>query len=192
MTNGTGQVSLTQAAKAFGDYLGQGLQLGLGLLGAVRLPDQDCGCGIPPPCWAPQPAGSVTSEVCAGGKDTVRVRVTNCGMTPRTITVTSSGDDAEVGIDNGMLTLGSLETAVATASVDIPASVGPGAERNIILWIRGCQEHYVRWTAKVSSKSGACCAEVDVEDCPDLVHHWYDHFYCDRPCPEEHFNRGNG
>jgi hypothetical protein len=21
-----------------------------------------------------------------------------------------------------------------------------------------------------------------VEDCPDLLHHWYDHFYCNRPC----------
>ena len=26
-------------------------------------------------------------------------------------------------------------------------------------------------------------SELTVEDCPDLVHHWYDHFYCPRPCP---------
>jgi hypothetical protein len=25
--------------------------------------------------------------------------------------------------------------------------------------------------------------EVEIEDCPDLIHHWYDHFYCERPCP---------
>jgi hypothetical protein len=25
---------------------------------------------------------------------------------------------------------------------------------------------------------------VEVEDCPDLIHHWYDHFYCDRPCTD--------
>jgi hypothetical protein len=29
-----------------------------------------------------------------------------------------------------------------------------------------------------------------VEDCPDLIHHWYDHFYCPRPCIEERSNRG--
>jgi hypothetical protein len=23
-----------------------------------------------------------------------------------------------------------------------------------------------------------------VDDCPDNIHHWYDHFYCDRGCPQ--------
>jgi len=24
--------------------------------------------------------------------------------------------------------------------------------------------------------------DIEIEDCPDLIHHWYDHFYCPRPC----------
>jgi hypothetical protein len=33
-----------------------------------------------------------------------------------------------------------------------------------------------------SAASTPCCREVDVNDDPDYVLHWYDHFYVTRPC----------
>ena len=32
----------------------------------------------------------------------------------------------------------------------------------------------------VTNRGG--CHEVRVSDGPDHVHHWHDHFYCNRPC----------
>ncbi len=56
------------------------------------------------------------------------------------------------------------------------------------MWVRGCQLHFLRWTVVVASIGADTFYEVDVKDCPDHIHHWYDHFYCPRPCLEE---RGN-
>jgi hypothetical protein len=64
----------------------------------------------------------------------------------------------------------------------VPADAATGQEYEVLLWVRGCQNHYLRWTLKVANRGASCCHEVEVEDCPDLIHHWYDHFYCERPC----------
>jgi hypothetical protein len=37
---------------------------------------------------------------------------------------------------------------------------------------------------RVGRLCGASCPEVEVDDCPDNIHHWYDHFYCERGCPQ--------
>jgi hypothetical protein len=29
------------------------------------------------------------------------------------------------------------------------------------------------------------CNEVEINDCPDMIHHWYDHFYCHRHCQDQ-------
>jgi len=57
----------------------------------------------------------------------------------------------------------------------------------VLVWIRGCVDHVVRWTVKSSRRGSDCCHELEIDDCPDYVHHWYDHFYCPRPC--RHGNR---
>ena len=141
-----------------------------------------CGCDIPPPCWMPRELGEVRSRVCAGGTVTLRLRVTNCGASPRKIAFEAQPATAEVTIDPPALALGPLERRVVVASLAIPATAGIGEEREALIWVRGCRDHVVRWTVRVASRAGDCCHEIDVEDCPDLVHHWYDHFYCDRPC----------
>lgn len=50
-----------------------------------------CGCDIPPPCWAPKPMGDVESTACPGATATVRIHVTNCGATTRTMTIQAVG-----------------------------------------------------------------------------------------------------
>lgn len=149
-----------------------------------RLPmaPRGCGCDIPPPCWVPRELGEVRSRVCAGGTATLRVRVTNCGASARQIAVEARPDAAGVTIDPPALALGPLERGVVVASLVIPAKAGVGEEREALIWVRGCHDHVLRWTVRVASRAGDCGHEIEVEDCPDLVHHWYDHFYCGRPC----------
>ena len=77
--------------------------------------------------------------------------------------------------------LGLWERGTVIASLAIPAKAGVGEEREGLIWVRGDRDHVLRWTVRVTSHAGNCCHEVDVADCPDLVHHWYIHFYCERP-----------
>ena len=67
-------------------------------------------------------------------------------------------------------------------SFDVPPTDANGQTRKLIVWVDGCQRHYLRWTIVSTCTAQDCCAEVAVDDGPDLVHHWYDHFYCQRDC----------
>jgi hypothetical protein len=214
----TSQSSLGQRlTDAFTDMLEQETRMVVDLLGTVRdtlqsgptgelgqtfkqlIPAQltrrcTCGCcQIPPPCWMPELAGEVISFVCVGGTATVQLDVRNCGATPRIITLDASPASvaASVKFSPTQLSLGPMERGFASASVVLPADP-PGGRMDILLWVRGCKVHYVRWTIKVASRAGTCCHEVDIEDCPDYIHHWYDHFYCERPCLADRGHRGNG
>ena len=151
----------------------------------MMMPRAGGSCQIPPPCWAPQPIGDVACHVCPGGTATIRLRVTNCGVTKRDIKVEAAGKTPGVTVTPPNLALGPLERDFVTASVPVPADAATGHEYEILLWVHGCQDHYLRWTVKVASRGASCCHEVEVEDCPDLIHHWYDHFYCERPCVHE-------
>lgn len=187
---------MSSKTQGVADLIAQGRDLGMELASAVagsrfaesaramapRLGSSAaCCCEIPPPCWLPKPLGDVTSNVCPGGKAIVRFRVTNCGIAKRTVDLEA---DAKSGVtwSPTKLSLGPMERALASASVDVPAETGSGEERELLLWVRGCNDHYLRWTVRAASRGGDSCHEVEVDDCPDLVHHWYDHFYCDRPC----------
>ena len=175
------------------DLVARGARAGSDLLTAVarsrvakdlgsRVSMTSCGCAIPPPCWLPKTLGSVRSDVCAGGTATIRLLVENCGATRREITVATTGADAkDVTFSPSSLTLDRMERGVLTATLPAPAQPGEGKEA--LLWVHGCHDHYLRWTVKTARRACDSCHEIEVDDCPDYVHHWYDHFYCDHPCP---------
>jgi len=140
-----------------------------------------CGCRIPPPCWAPQPAGEVVSHVCPGGTATLRLCVTNCGAKGREVAIRAE-DGEGVTITPTGLGLRTMERKCVTVSASMAADAAAGHEREVILWVLGCQDHYLRWKIRAARRGADCCHEVEIEDCPDLIHHWYDHFYCERPC----------
>jgi hypothetical protein len=140
-----------------------------------------CSCKIPPPCWMPHSAGCVVSHVCAGSPAVLCLRVTNCGNTDRTISFDDAGKNV-VTFQPSTITLGPMETGVVSATLTSSSSACEDGEQTILVWIHGCKDHYVRWTVKTTKRGAACCHEVCVEDCPDFIHHWYDHFYCARPC----------
>ena len=181
----TSSASLSDAAKGVACWLGQGARLGLDLLGSVQLPSAPrtgSSCEIPPPCWAPQPLGSVTTRTCPGSKSVVRLVVTNSDMVKRTINVTTTGAGAAPTIEPAAISLDPFEEGDVVLSFDVPPTDASGQTRKLIVWVDGCQRHYLRWTIVSTCTAQDCCAEIAVDDGPDLVHHWYDHFYCQRDC----------
>jgi hypothetical protein len=142
-----------------------------------------CSCDIPPPCWMPREHGPIRTHVCAGGTATLRVRLTNCSIEPSKIEIQASGPDGgKIDMDPKSLSLGPLERGVVALSLKTEVDEASGTEHEALVWIRGCVDHVIRWTVNVSRRGGDSCHELDIDDCPDYVHHWYDHFYCARPC----------
>jgi hypothetical protein len=156
--------------------------LAIGGLPRPSLPAARCGCDIPPPCWMPVSLGELKDHVCPGETASVRIRVTNCGGASSQVRLEAAGAASPVTISGSPLSLGPMERGVLSASFALPPDADEGDHFEILLWVRGCRTHFLRWMVKVDDRGAGCCHEVDVEDCPDLVHHWYDHFYCAHPC----------
>jgi hypothetical protein len=191
---------LQKAVEALSDLITEGTRLGLDALDSIgRMPMPElgdvlrrfasatgrvssCGCHIPPPCWMPQSLGELTSHVCPGGTATLRIRITNRSATSRTIVLEATGPASGVTITPGTLTLGPMEHGVAVASLAVPATADCGEAHVTTIWVRGCQDHYLCWKVKVAERGVDVCHQIHVEDGPDFIHHWYDHFYCERPC----------
>ena len=202
MNNSTVGPSIGEAVMLVRNLFGHSAQIGIGILGALgqgsskalcevvqgRTPLGLGGCDtcdVPPPCWEPQPLGQVTSFVAPGGQVTIRFRVTNCGFTSRTITFTSIKPVPGLTFSPTSLVLGPLERGIVSATLQIPATAKQGEEHKLVLLVHGCKNYYVRWVVKVAACGVDMCNEVEVNDCPDMIHHWYDHFYCRRHCQEQ-------
>lgn len=141
-----------------------------------------CSCEIPPPCWMPQPLCEVESCGKPCNKITVQLVITNCSVVVRQISLSASPSVPDLSFSATTVTLGPMERTTVEAVYTIPANFPP-AGVDLLLWIRGCKTYFLRWRIKPGLISANTCYEVEVKDCPDLIHHWYDHFYCPRPCP---------
>jgi hypothetical protein len=145
-------------------------------------------CEIPPPCWMPRPLCDVTSVGRPGDTASLGFVITNCCMTARQVAVFTSTKSAGLTISAADLILGPMERGEIRVSHLIPTGSTVGSKRELLMWVRGCRLYFLRWTVVVASIGGDTFYEVDIGDCPDPIHHWYDHFYCPRPCLED---RGN-
>jgi|HubBroStandDraft_5_1064220.scaffolds.fasta_scaffold92194_2 hypothetical protein len=149
-------------------------------------------CDIPAPCWMPKPLGQVVSLAAeCGGTATLCFHVKNCGLMAQPITVQTRTADpshqiagATFVVTPPALTLGPLEENDIKVTLKIPDGVKDG-QADVNVFVQGCQTHYLRWTVKVGSILKSSTHEVSVCDCPDLVHHWYDHFYCGGRCQHQ-------
>ncbi|MEO6527938.1 MAG: hypothetical protein ABIP93_15065 [Gemmatimonadaceae bacterium] len=141
-------------------------------------------CEIPPPCWEPQPAGDCCFELPPGGTATIRVRIKNCGWTRQVVALTVLGKVAGwMTIMPTALLLDPLERGLILVTIQVPTNASIGATVSAPLIIRGCRDHYSRIEVRVCDCAGAMnCCDVNVDDCADQIHHWYEHFYCPRPC----------
>jgi hypothetical protein len=147
----------------------------------LRAGSRGC-CHTPPPCWMPRQLGECTSHVAECHTACIDLVITNCDRAARAITVQASGPFASiVKIEPAAIQLGPFERQTVRACVTVPQ----GADRKsleVLLWVRGCHEHVLRWTIRAGATGMDACHEVRVDDCPDYRHHWYDHFYCVRGC----------
>jgi hypothetical protein len=78
-----------------------------------------------------------------------------------------------------------MEREFISATLKTPPNANLGTSYEAIVWIRACRDYYLRWTVTVADRADCCAEVIDVVDEPDYVHHWYDHFYCRRPCGDE-------
>jgi hypothetical protein len=161
--------------------IGEGSQGALGALSGMNLPKLGACCGdVPEPCWMPLALGEVACRLAPGTTGIVRLIVTNQDYKPHDTVVQAAGKDAaQVAFAPGQAVLGPKERLIFTATFTAPQQPGT---YEVLLWVRGCRDHYLRWTVTVGDKADACCFEVTVDDTPDYIVHWYDHFYCEKPC----------
>jgi hypothetical protein len=198
MNNSNVGASLGEAATLLTNLVGHSAKVGLSILGALgTVPEKllcevsqgrgiigGCDCDIPSPCWEPQSLGEVTSFVAPGGQATMRFRITNSSFSSRIINFLAS-PAASVTFSENPVTLAPLQRHVVSAFLQVPANAKQGTEQEVVIFVRGCRNYYVRWTVKVMDCGATMCNEVELDDGPDLIHHWYDHFYCRRECQDQ-------
>jgi hypothetical protein len=141
------------------------------------------GCQIPPPCWEPRPAGSCHLILVAGGSALIRVTVNNCGWQSQVVQITAGGMLAAwLTFEPTTLVLPPQSSATFRVTVHAPQQVPNGFAVSGPLLIRGCRDHGARVRITIADCAGPNCCDLVIDDCADHVHHWYDHFYCPRPC----------
>jgi hypothetical protein len=183
---------LLAAQIAFGKELltlaGAGAKAALGGLSGVPMPRSAPCCDIPEACWMPKPLGEVHCRLRPGGLGTVKLIVTNNDFRAHVVTAQSAGQDAGLAtFTPAQVPLGPKERTTILAQLKAPQKTGT---YEILVWVTVCSDHYLRWTIEVGEEEEACCYEVTVDDTPDYAVHWYDHFYCPKPCMGTHGRRG--
>lgn len=157
-----------------------------GLKGLKMPKGHDC-CEVPEPCWMPLSLGEVRCTLRPGDTGTVCLVVTNGDFRPHTYQFAATGKSASaVSFSTNSVTLGPKERIAVTATFTVPRENRVEDCRCIdheaLVWVRGCRNHYLRWTVDEAACAKPCCHEIAVNDDPDYVLHWYDHFYMPRPC----------
>lgn len=153
------------------------------------MPKMKSCCDIPEPCWMPVSSGEVHCTLRPGDQGEICFVIANLDFRAHQYTVQAVGKDAGlIGMNRTQFQLGPKERICVTATLTVPKEDRQKDQNccceNIeaIIWVRGCRDHYVRWTVDVADKGKCCCHEIQVNDSADYVLHWYDHFYVSRPC----------
>ncbi len=182
MTQPTGSSSSSALGGAIAGLLDAPTQLAAAFAGALSQRSSGC-CNVPPPCWEPRPAGTCCLELSPGSSATIRVHVSNCGWTKQLISITALGKMAGwMTFSPTTLILDPIERATILVTVQAPNTLKVGERFSGPIIVRGCLDHFARVDITITECPGAKCCDVVVDDCQDQVHHWYDHFYCPRPC----------
>lgn len=157
-------------------------------MSGMKLPGGHGCCDVPEPCWMPLSLGEIRCQLAPGDKGTVCLVVTNGDFRPHSYQFAATGKSAGfVSFSQAGAVLGPKERIAVTATFSVPRDGKPDGDcrcldHDLLLWVRGCRNHYLRWTIDEVAQGKACCHEVKVCDDPDYVLHWYDHFYMPRPC----------
>lgn len=148
----------------------------------LALQNRSC-CDVPPACWLPRLFGTVESRACPSGTALLRIRVSNCRPTSSEVEVRARADaKLDIKVTPERTTLEPMESKHFTVIAGIPEDACKGESYELVVWVSGCNDHFARWTVTAGDGASGTCQLLEVEDCPDYLHHWYDHFYCDQPC----------
>ncbi len=177
----------TATAKAISETIAKLLQaptqMAAAMASTLAQRSMSSGCEIPPPCWEPRHAGTCRLEMIPGGSATIRLHVSNCGWSPQVVVITALGKLAGwMSFSPTTLFLDPQDAATSTVTVHLPPTVAHGQRYTAPIIIRGCVDHFVRVEIAVTDCTDKKGCDVTVKDCTDNIHHWYDHFYCPRPC----------
>jgi len=160
----------------------------LDTLKGIKMPKGHSCCEVPEPCWMPLSLGEIKCSLRPGDAGTVCLVVTNGDFRPHSVQFAATGKIASaVSFSTTSVTLGPKERIAVTATFTVPKDDNcvedcRCIDHEALVWVRGCRNHYLRWTVDESACAKPCCNEVVVNDDPDYVLHWYDHFYMPRPC----------
>ena len=158
--------------------------------GSMSVPGKGkgCGCEIPEPCWMPRSLGEIKCQFTPGDQGTLCLVVTNGDFRPHNYQFAATGKSAaHVSFSTAATNLGPKERMAVTVTFTVPKD-GQRVkdcrciDHEVLIWVRGCRNHYLRWSIDEVPTCKPCCHEVKVCDDPDYVLHWYDHFYVTRPC----------
>lgn len=159
--------------------------------------EDDMCCTIPEPCWMPKPLGEICDCLCPEEKHQVELTITNEDYKKHSYEISAAGDMAShVLFSESHFELGPKERKTVTATFTAPAldEHCETASYDLVLWVRGCHSHFLRWHLTVSKKPlhhhhhyhhyhhYHCAHPICVDDKNDYVVNWYDHFYCRRDC----------
>lgn len=194
---------LVAAQLGLGKELLKVLTAGSGLLidGAkgMRFPAGTSCCDIPDPCWMPKSLGEISCQLMDGETGEVCLEVVNDDFRTHVYNVDPAGPDAGAvqisGLDR-QFSLGPKERRTVSVRVTMPKKQDDNPDRqksccdcdslDLLIWVLGCGEHYLRWIiCRDEKNSKPCCHCVTVIDAADYELHWYDHFHIMRPCPSE-------
>lgn len=185
----------TSSAEALADAISTLLVAPLQVVGALVSAAgsrQSVGCEIPPPCWEPRPAGTCCLVLTPGATGQIRVHVANCGWDRHAVVITALGKLAGwLTFSPTTLVLDAQERASFDVTVHPTKEVQPGQELTGTILVRGCRDHAIKVEVLIRDCARQTCCDVSIDDCPDHVHHWYDHFYCPRPCRTSTLVRAN-
>jgi hypothetical protein len=154
----------------------------------LGLPSLPRCCDIPDPCWMPQSLGEVKCTLAPGGTGEICLVITNEDFVAHPYAVVAAGADAGlVTATPANLKLGPKERGCVVVKLKMPNERPKRDdcccdEVEVVIWVRGCRNHYLRWVVEWSDCSQPCCDTIYVNDTPDYVLHWYDHFYLPRQC----------
>lgn len=166
------------------------INVGAALIDAIGVPmgrkrGRSCKCcEVPPPCWMPQPLDDHVSHIAECRSASLSLLVTNRSTQSRAVQITVSGTGANlVQVTPAAASIHPFDRVTFDLQVNVPQNIASGVLVDVLVMVHGCRTFYFRWIVSVGTIGRSCCTEVEIDDGPDLVHHWYDHFYCPRPCP---------
>jgi len=171
--------------------LGTGCNSAVGSLKKMKLPQGSSCCEMPEPCWMPNKIDEICCQLRPGDAGEICFVIANEDFVPHSYSVVAAGEhSALVGISNKNFTLGPKERRVVSAKFTMPARDGSRNsdsccqcnDYEAVIWVQGCQNHYLNWYINSNEKTQKCCYEVCVNDAPNNELNWYDHFHVLRSC----------